>query len=128
MNPSPPWFERKFDFSFPWELLLNLCARLRGTPARLRELLEGRRGEDGHPRHLRQEGQVEDPVVARPVVSGHPGPVEAKDHRQPVEGDVVQHLTPGPYAIGVSTFATVPLFSWLAGRKTLNVVPTPTSE
>ncbi|HEX4772320.1 MAG TPA: DinB family protein [Bryobacteraceae bacterium] len=33
------WFERKFDFSFPAELLPNLCARLRGTPARLEELL-----------------------------------------------------------------------------------------
>jgi uncharacterized damage-inducible protein DinB len=41
MNSSPPWFERKFDFSFPWELLPNLSARLRGTPARLRALLDG---------------------------------------------------------------------------------------
>lgn len=36
------WFERKFDFSFPIELHPNLCARLRGTPARLEELLRGR--------------------------------------------------------------------------------------
>lgn len=35
----PHWFERKFDFSFPVELLPNLCARLRGTPVRLEELL-----------------------------------------------------------------------------------------
>jgi uncharacterized damage-inducible protein DinB len=34
------WFERKFDFSFPVELHPNLCARLRGTPARLEELLQ----------------------------------------------------------------------------------------
>lgn len=34
-----PWFERKFDFSFAVELFPNLCARLRGTPARLEELL-----------------------------------------------------------------------------------------
>jgi uncharacterized damage-inducible protein DinB len=33
------WFERKFEFSFPEELRPNLCARLRGTPARLEELL-----------------------------------------------------------------------------------------
>jgi uncharacterized damage-inducible protein DinB len=33
------WFEREFDFSFPLELQPNLCARLRGTPARLEELL-----------------------------------------------------------------------------------------
>jgi uncharacterized damage-inducible protein DinB len=36
------WFERKFDFSFPVELLPNLCARLRGTPARLEEVLRNR--------------------------------------------------------------------------------------
>src|SRR5437588_7286138 len=34
------WFERKFDFSFPVELHPNLCARLRGTPARLDEILQ----------------------------------------------------------------------------------------
>jgi len=38
----PLWFERKFDFSFPVELHPNLCARLRGTPARLDEMLRGR--------------------------------------------------------------------------------------
>jgi len=36
------WFERKFEFSFPVELLPNLCARLRGNPARLEEVLRGR--------------------------------------------------------------------------------------
>jgi uncharacterized damage-inducible protein DinB len=35
------WFERKFDFSFPAELLPNVCARLRGAPARLEEALRG---------------------------------------------------------------------------------------
>ena len=34
------WFERKFDFSFPVELHPNLCSRLRGTPARLEEILQ----------------------------------------------------------------------------------------
>lgn len=33
------WFERRFDFSFPVELYPNLCARLRGTSARLEELV-----------------------------------------------------------------------------------------
>ena len=33
------WFERKFEFTFPIELHPNLCARLRGTPARLEELV-----------------------------------------------------------------------------------------
>ena len=35
MSQVPIWFERKFEFSFPVELLPNLCARLRRTPARL---------------------------------------------------------------------------------------------
>ena len=39
MTPIPFWFDRKFDFSFPVELHPNLCARLRGTPARLEETL-----------------------------------------------------------------------------------------
>jgi uncharacterized damage-inducible protein DinB len=42
MSQVPIWFERKFDFSFPAELLPNLHTRLRGTPARLEEALRGR--------------------------------------------------------------------------------------
>lgn len=42
MSQVPIWFERKFEFSFPVELLPNLRARLRGTPARLEEVLRGR--------------------------------------------------------------------------------------
>jgi uncharacterized damage-inducible protein DinB len=42
MSKVPIWFERKFEFSFPVELHPNLCARLRGTPARLEETLRGR--------------------------------------------------------------------------------------
>lgn len=41
MNRAPVWFERKFEFSFPVELLPNLLERLRGTPARLEEALRG---------------------------------------------------------------------------------------
>lgn len=37
----PPWFERKFDFTFPLQQHPNLCVRLRGTPARLEEMLRG---------------------------------------------------------------------------------------
>ncbi len=37
-----PWFERKFDFSFPVEELPNVCARLRSTPGRLENMLRGR--------------------------------------------------------------------------------------
>lgn len=53
MSPVPAWFERKFDFSFPVELYPNLATRLRGTPARLEEIVRGRpreilvRREDG---------------------------------------------------------------------------------
>ncbi len=42
MSAVPVWFERKFEFSFPVEQYPNLCARLRGTPARLEELVRGR--------------------------------------------------------------------------------------
>ncbi len=35
------WYERKFDFSFPVELYPDLCMRLRGTPARLEEIVRG---------------------------------------------------------------------------------------
>jgi hypothetical protein len=41
MNRSPIWFERKFEFTFPVEQYPNLCARLRGTPARLEEAVRG---------------------------------------------------------------------------------------
>ena len=41
MNRVPIWFERKFEFTFPVELHPNLCARLRGTPARLEESVRG---------------------------------------------------------------------------------------
>ena len=39
MNEVARWFERRFDFSFPVELYPNICVRLRGTPARLEELV-----------------------------------------------------------------------------------------
>lgn len=39
MSQIPPWFERKFEFTFPVEQFPNLCARLVGTPARLEELV-----------------------------------------------------------------------------------------
>jgi uncharacterized damage-inducible protein DinB len=45
MSQVPVWFERKFEFSFPVELYPNLCARLRGTPTRLEEMLRGRSQE-----------------------------------------------------------------------------------
>src|SRR4029077_12599269 len=45
MSQVPVWFERKFEFSFPVELYPNVCARLRGTPARLEETLRGRSHE-----------------------------------------------------------------------------------
>src|SRR5271166_5726534 len=45
MSQVPIWFERKFEFSFPVQLYPNLCARLRGTPARLEEALRGVSGQ-----------------------------------------------------------------------------------
>lgn len=40
-NAVPVWFGRKFEFTFPVEHYPNLCVRLRGTPARLEEMLRG---------------------------------------------------------------------------------------
>jgi uncharacterized damage-inducible protein DinB len=45
MSEVSTWYERKFSFSFPTEVYPNVCARLRGTPARLEELLRGRTRE-----------------------------------------------------------------------------------
>ncbi len=45
MSQVPIWFECKFDFSFPVDLHPNLCARLRGTPARLEDVLRERSNE-----------------------------------------------------------------------------------
>jgi DinB superfamily len=39
------WLERKFDFPVPIELYPNVCARLRGTAARLEELIQNSCGE-----------------------------------------------------------------------------------
>jgi len=44
MSALPRWFDRKFEFAFPVEQFPSLCVRLRGTPARLEEMLSGRRG------------------------------------------------------------------------------------
>lgn len=41
MRQVANWFERKFEFSFPVELYPDLCIRLRGTPARLEEMVRG---------------------------------------------------------------------------------------
>jgi uncharacterized damage-inducible protein DinB len=46
MSQVPVWFERKFEFSFPVGIWPNVCARLRGTPARLEESLRGRSREN----------------------------------------------------------------------------------
>jgi uncharacterized damage-inducible protein DinB len=45
MSQVPVWFERKFDFTFPVEQYPNVCVRLRGTPARLEEMLSGVSGD-----------------------------------------------------------------------------------
>jgi uncharacterized damage-inducible protein DinB len=42
LEQPPAWFERKFEFSLPAELLPNLRARLCGTPARLEDALRSR--------------------------------------------------------------------------------------
>jgi uncharacterized damage-inducible protein DinB len=39
MSSVPLWFERKFEFTFSVEQFPNLIVRLRGTPARLEEMV-----------------------------------------------------------------------------------------
>src|SRR5689334_23675593 len=39
MSEIQKWFDRKFHLSFPVELYPNILVRLRGTPARLEELV-----------------------------------------------------------------------------------------
>jgi uncharacterized damage-inducible protein DinB len=46
MSQVPVWFERKFEFTFPVEHYPNLSMRLRGTPARLEEILRSCVGEN----------------------------------------------------------------------------------
>ena len=41
MSQVSPWFERRFDLSFPAALRPNILTRVRGTPARLEEILRG---------------------------------------------------------------------------------------
>ena len=41
MPAAWPWFERKFDFSFPPEKSPDILERLRGTPLRLQERVRG---------------------------------------------------------------------------------------
>lgn len=45
MSNITPWFGRQFQFPIPIELLPQIEARLRGTPARLEELLRDGTGE-----------------------------------------------------------------------------------
>lgn len=53
MNEVPKWFQRKFEFTFPVEQFPNLCARLRGTPARLEEVVRA----VAHDRLVRKPGE-----------------------------------------------------------------------
>jgi uncharacterized damage-inducible protein DinB len=41
MTQVAPWYERSFEFAFPVELFPNLIVRLRGTPARVEEMVLG---------------------------------------------------------------------------------------
>jgi uncharacterized damage-inducible protein DinB len=41
MSNVPAWFERTFAFTFPLDQYPNLSSRLRGTPARLEEIMRG---------------------------------------------------------------------------------------
>jgi uncharacterized damage-inducible protein DinB len=41
MRQPPAWFDRTFDVPYPTDLLPQLLVRLRGTPARLEEMMHG---------------------------------------------------------------------------------------
>ena len=41
MSAIPRWFDRQFEFTFPVEQFPSLATRLRGTPARLEEMMQG---------------------------------------------------------------------------------------
>ncbi len=41
MSTLGPWVERKFNFDFPVTLYPNILARVRGTPARLEDAVQG---------------------------------------------------------------------------------------
>ena len=45
MGAVSRWFDRKFEFTFRVEQYPNLCVRLRGTPARLEEMVRDARSE-----------------------------------------------------------------------------------
>jgi uncharacterized damage-inducible protein DinB len=45
MSALPRWFDRHFEFTFSLDLFQNLCVRLRGTPARLEEIMRGSNGD-----------------------------------------------------------------------------------
>ena len=45
MTQVAAWFERKFDLSFPAELYPNILVRVRGTPARLEEIIRSQPAE-----------------------------------------------------------------------------------
>ena len=46
MSAVPRWFDRRFEFTFPLEQFPNVYVRLRGTPARLEEMIHGNSREN----------------------------------------------------------------------------------
>ena len=74
--------------------------RARRDPHRLlehhRHLFVRRRREQREPGHLGEQREVVEPVVARAVVAGDPGPVDAEHDGERVQPDVVDDLVPRP--------------------------------
>jgi hypothetical protein len=64
-----PWIDRKFNFDFPPSKLPDILERLRGTPARIEEMVGGLDSEtltyhDGHGWSIQENiGHISDPVV-----------------------------------------------------------------
>ena len=53
------------------------------------------RGHDYHVRQDAQEGEIKRPLVCRAVIADNPGAVNSKQHRQFLNGNVVDHLIVG---------------------------------
>ncbi|MGA9355543.1 MAG: DinB family protein [Terriglobales bacterium] len=70
------WYDRKFEFAFPVELYPDLCVRLRGTPARLEEMVRGCAAE----RMVREMPRAIVPKTASATAAAADGKWSAQEH------------------------------------------------
>jgi hypothetical protein len=80
MSRPPIWFERKFEFAFPVEQHPNLCARLRGTPARLEEVV-----------HSTARDLLERNLLEKWLAQEHAGHIDANHNPLPIRASRCVH-------------------------------------